>query len=64
MINYESASDSEILAEYNKAIRLSFYYMAAEGNYSAEKQDRDENSKNIFVLENEIRNRKLTVDFS
>ena len=64
MINYETASDETILAEYNKAIRLSFYYMAAEGNYNQEKQDRDENTKNIFILENEIRNRKLTVDFS
>lgn len=64
MINYETATNEEILTEYNKAIRLSFYYIAAEGNYNQEKKDRDENSKNIFILENEIKNRKLTVDFS
>jgi hypothetical protein len=47
MINYETATNEEILTEYNKAIRLSFYYMAAEGNYNQEKKDRGEVAREI-----------------
>lgn len=63
-MQYETISDFELIEAYKKAVYRSYYYMAAERNYSQEKEERDENTRALDAIDKELKKRHLTPDFT
>ena len=52
-------TEEELLAEYDRLWRNQMYYMAAEGNWSSETNDRKANEKEYYACMKELDDRGL-----
>lgn len=57
MTDYKTMTDEVLQETYARLFRNYMYYMAAEGNWSAERKEREENSKEYWACESEMKTR-------
>ena len=57
--DYKSLSDEQLIEEYSRLFSNHMYYMAAEGNWAAEAEDRRANEKEYYACEDEMKARGL-----
>jgi len=62
-LNLKTATDDELKTAYNEAGRLLMYYMAAEGNYSQERKEREEVNAKYYEIVKECENRNIPVQY-
>jgi hypothetical protein len=59
MVDFTTKTNEELEAEYDRLWRRHMYYMAAEGNWSAEAKERGETEKEYWALITEMKNRNM-----
>lgn len=59
MTDYTTFDDKKLLETYDRLWRNYMYYMAAEGNWSAEREERQANEKEYWACESEVKARNL-----
>lgn len=59
MKDLTTLTDEALLEEYDRLWRTHMYYMAAEGNWSAETNDRKANEKEYYACMKELDDRGL-----
>lgn len=59
MVDYTTKTNEELLTEYDRLWRRHMYYMAAEGNWSAEAKERGEAEKEYWACIKELDDRGL-----
>ena len=61
MKNYKEMTDNQLFEEYMRLGRNQMYYMAAEGNWSAEAKERGEANKEYWDCLAEMDSRNIKV---
>lgn len=57
MTDYKAMLDEDLKNEFTRLFRNQMYYMAAEGNWSSERAEREENDKEYWACETEMKAR-------
>jgi len=58
---YKNFSNEALQQEYARLFRSYMYYMAAEGNWASEAQERNEVSQEFYACQREMKERGLEV---
>lgn len=59
MTDYTTLTDKELVETFTRLWRNQMYYMAAEGNWSAERKEREENDREYWACEKEVKARNI-----
>ena len=59
--DYTNLSDNELIEAYNNLSSMRMYYMAAEGNWSSETEDRNANQKELNDCMAELKARGIEI---
>lgn len=62
-LNLKEATDEQLKTAVNECGRLLMYYMAAEGNYSQERKEREEVNARYYEIVKECESRNIPVQY-